>query len=303
LYYTFIVKKIGLGFTISFAGYSPITLADSAALYAHLQTNFINSFQKLENSRQGEPINLEEIYQNCINLEDGNSFIFNVNNNVLNENLIANDSLLATDPLVYNSDNGTEILIDGTIPVNGNGNFLILSDKFLIGDFTEVPLVKSVLRSSYFDRLGDIILPTKFEIFSPLGYKSDEFIVERWSNFSEDFQVFGTPAQVTCESYTIGTPSVTNREYFVSDISYSTINAPLPENEETGIYVAIVTIDGVDYRAVVFGNISEGIVINSEYPANREISRAIFNYANYLVDDTYFLDLNKLKFKIVLYYV
>lgn len=301
LYYTFIVKKIGLTFTISFAGYSPFALADSAALLLHLQTYFVNSFQILETERQGEPINLETVYQDCINLEDGASYIFNTVNHILNENLIANNQDLVDDPLEYDSDNGLEIFINGSIPAPGN--FLITSYNKLLGDFTESPISKIGIRNTFVSVFGDLFVPANFEIYTPLGYKFGEFSINRWSDFSETSQLFGTPAQVTCASFTIAEPNLYNSSHYLYEIAFTTINAPTPVYLETGILAAIFTIDGKEYRGIVQGNITDGIYLTRNWFSNKPLLDAIFNYASFIENDIYDLDTQICKFKIVLYYI
>lgn len=301
LYYSFIVKKIGVTYTISFAGYSQITLVDSAALLAHLKTYFVNSFQITETERQGEPINLETVCQNCINLEDGASYIFNTVNHILNENLIANNQNLVDDPLLYDRDNGYEIYMSGVIP--SPGNFLLTAYNKLLGDFSESPISKNVLRNTFVSVFGDLFAPANFQIYTPLGYKFGEFSINRWSDFSETSQLFGTPAQVTCTLFTISEPNLYNSSHYLYEIAFTTTNAPTPVYLETGILAAIFTIDGVEYRGIVQGNITDGIYLSRNWFSNKPLLDAIFNYASFIENDIYDLDIQKCKFKIVLYYI
>jgi hypothetical protein len=301
---TFVIAKVGVEeYAINFGSSQNIYESDEDLLEI-LTALCADSYFKIptENNNSSQNLTIETIYYSCLNLEVGNSFTFSTNKQILRANLEIAFPDYLTDPYIFVSKDDAELNFEGTLP-NGGVNFYVNGVEIM--NFNDYNMIVQTLLENTLEEFGDIYLPITYNIVSDFGYEFGTFTIESFNEYADTSQVFGTELQVTCDDYDIDNPDEFNRDRFLDDIDFVTTNAPTPEYTAQSYHLAEVVVQGVTYPAIVYGNIPNGIRIDSGFAKNKPVLNAIWNHGKYYNGESEReeFDADKARYKITLFYI
>lgn len=301
-YLTYVVTKTGAtAFTITYANIST-AYGSNAALFAALTAKFANSFFIENTDRQNEELTVNSVYYSCLALTIGDSFTFSTSKEIVRKNLELENPLFVSAPFEFSAQTDGELDFVGTLPTGGVSFFV---GDILVYTLSDTNMQVATLLESTIGNVGDITLPVTYKIISDFGYDFGTFTIESFNEYEDASQLFGTELQVTVDDYDIDDADDFNRDRFLEDIDFITTNEPTPEYTAQSYHLAEIAVKGVTYSAIVYGNIPNGIRIDSSIPKNKPVLNAIWNDCKYYDGESEReeFDSSKAKYKITLFYI
>jgi hypothetical protein len=247
--------------------------------------------------------NIATIYATCLELLVNNVYIFHVGSHLYNYRLSILNPNLISNPVIFDSVSAGDLTFVGIAPPEGY--VVVCNGEKLIEYLVVTNIGISDLLDGIFDRFENIPMPCAFQLYSGMGYKMNEFVIERWSEFELNSQSFRTN-EVVFEAYTElpKNDAVNEFDTYLSSLSFSLNITPTPENTENYYSVIEVTNGFTKYSAVFKGNPSptNTVVINHN-PRNRDFLRYIYNKYRTYNGVTYLFDVGTILENITLYYI